>query len=110
MKLDNLPIGAIDWSRIAAVVQPGETGTAATYTHNLGDITLRLVTYSSGYKANHWCTKGHIVYVVSGSIVIEHEDETRTLLSPGTSWYAPDNSGPAHRVLCDSGASVFIVD
>jgi uncharacterized cupin superfamily protein len=110
MKLENLPIGAIDWSRTAAVIQPGETGTAAARTCNLGDITLRLVRYGGGYKANHWCTKGHIVYVVAGSLVIEYEDETRTLLGPGTSWYAPDNSGSPHRVLCNSEATVFIVD
>jgi hypothetical protein len=110
MKLDNLPIGAIDWSRVAALTQPGETGSAATRTCNLGDVTLRIVRYSDSYKANHWCTKGHIVYVVSGSLVIEYEDETRTLLGPGTSWHAPDNSSPPHRVLSESGATVFIVD
>jgi hypothetical protein len=110
MKLENLPIGAIDWSRTAAVIQPGETGTAGSRTCNLGDITLRLVIYSRGFKANHWCAKGHIVYVVSGSLIIEYEDETRTMLGTGTSWYAPDDSGPAHRVLCESGATVFIVD
>jgi quercetin dioxygenase-like cupin family protein len=110
MKLENPPIGAIDWARAAAMVQPGETGTATARTCNLGDITLRLVTYSSGFKANHWCAKGHIVYVVSGSLVIEYEDETHTVLGTGTSWHAPDDSGPTHRVLCEAGATVFIVD
>lgn len=110
MKLENLPLGAIDWSRTAAMVQPGETGTATARTCDLGDVTLRLVTYSSGFKADHWCAKGHIVYVVSGSLVIEYEDETRTVLDTGTSWHAPDNSGPPHRVSCESGATIFIVD
>ena len=110
MKLENLSIGTVDWSRTVAEIQPGETGTAAAHTCNLGNITLRLVIYSGAYKANHWCTKGHIVYVVSGSLIIEYKDETRTLLGSGTSWYAPDNSGPPHRVLCDSGATIFIVD
>lgn len=110
MKLENLPIGAIDWSRVPAVVQPGETGTAAARTCDLGDIRLRLVAYSPGYKADHWCAKGHIIYVISGHLVIEHEDETRAVLSPGKSWHAPDNAGPPHRVLCEAGATVFIID
>lgn len=110
MKLENVPPGAIDWSRTAAVTQPGESGTAAARTCNLGDITLRLVTYSSGFKADHWCAKGHVVYVVSGSLIIEYEDATRAVLDAGTSWHAPDDSSPRHRVLCESGATIFIVD
>lgn len=110
MKLENLRIGAIDWSNVPAVVQAGETGTAAARTCNLGDIRLRLVAYSRGFKADHWYAKGHIVYVISGNLQIEHEDETCTALSSGTSWHAPDDAGSPHRVLCESGATVFIVD
>ena len=110
MKLENVPNGAIDWSGVLAVVEAGETGTATVRTRNLGDIKLRLVTYSGGFRADHWCAKGHIVYVISGSLVIEYEDETRTVLSAGTSWHAPDDVGAAHRVQCESGATVFIVD
>ena len=110
MKLDNFPIGAIEWSRVPAVTQAGETGTATSCTRNLGDITLRIVTYGPDFKADHWCAKGHLVYVIAGSLVIEHEDETRTALSPGMSWHAPDDTSPPHRVLSEAGATVFIVD
>lgn len=110
MKLANLSIGAIDWSNVTAFVQPGETGTAVIQARNLGDITLRIVAYSRGFKADHWCAKGHIVYVISGSLVMEYEDQTRTALSEGMSWHAPDDAGPPHRVLCEAGATVFIVD
>ena len=110
MKLENIPIGVIDWSRVPAVIQTGETGTATSRTCDLGNITLRLVVYSSGFAADHWCNKGHIVYVISGSLVIEHEDETRTELSTGKSWHAPDDAKSPHRVLCESGATVFILD
>ena len=48
--------------------------------------------------------------MISGHLVIEHEDETRAVLSPGKSWHAPDNAGPPHRVLCEAGATVFIID
>jgi hypothetical protein len=110
MKLANLPIGATDWSSVPVVVQPGETGTASVQTRNLGDITLRIVAYSLGFKADHWCAKGHIVYVISGSLVIEYKDQTRTSLSAGMNWHAPDDANPPHRVLCEAGATVFIID
>jgi hypothetical protein len=110
MELANLSTGAIDWSNVPAVVQSGETGTAETRARNLGDITLRIVAYSRGFKADHWCAKGHIAYVISGSLVIEYEDKTRTALSKGMSWHAPDDARPPHRVLCETGATVFIVD
>jgi hypothetical protein len=110
MKLENFPIAAIDWSRVPTLVQRGETGTVAARTRDVGDIRLRLVVYSPGYKADHWCAKGHIVYVITGHLVIEHQDEARTLLSPGTSWHAPDDARLPHRVLCEVGATVFIVD
>jgi quercetin dioxygenase-like cupin family protein len=110
MKLENLPIGVIDWSRVPAVSQAGETGIATARTCDLGNITLRVVVYSSGFKADHWCNKGHIVYVIAGSLVIEHEDETRTELSTGTSWHAPDDAKSPHRVRCEAGATVFILD
>jgi hypothetical protein len=110
MKLENIPIAAIDWSCVPAIVQAGETGTATARTRNLGDIQLRRIDYSGGYIADHWCTKGHIVHVIAGNLIIEHEDQSQTLLAPGTTWHAADGAAPAHRVLCESGASVLIVD
>lgn len=110
MKLENIETAAIDWSHVPSVVQAGETGTAAARTQNLGDIRLRLVTYSGGYQADHWCDKGHVLHVIAGAIVIEYCDQTRVVLDTGTSWHAPDGTSPSHRVVCESGATVFIVD
>ena len=110
MKIENIPIAAINWASIPRVVQAGETGTATARTRNLGDIQLRLIDYSCGYKADHWCTKGHILHVIEGDLTIEHEDQSQTLLTPGRTWHVADGTAPAHRVLCESGASVFIVD
>jgi len=97
MRLANSQL-AIDWSNMAKVVQPGETGTSAVRTCNLGDITLRIVTYGPGFRADHWCAKGHMVYVISGCLVIEYEDQTRTALSAGMSWRAPDDANPPRYV------------
>jgi hypothetical protein len=53
---------------------------------------------------------GHIVYVISGSLVIEHADDTRTALSTEKRWHTPDDAKSPHRVLCEAGATLFIVD
>src|SRR5262249_51729639 len=110
MKLANISTAAIDWRNVPNLVQAGETGTPAGRTQNVGDMRLRLVTYSSGYLADHWCDKGHVLHVIAGSIIIEYRDQTRVVLDAGMSWHAPDGASPAHRVVCESDATVFIVD
>jgi quercetin dioxygenase-like cupin family protein len=110
MKLVDFPIAAINWASVAPVTQVGETGTATARTRKLGDVQLRLIDYGAGYKADHWCSKGHILHVLAGQLIIEYENQSQTALSPGTTWHAADGALPAHRVLCRSGASVLIVD
>jgi hypothetical protein len=58
MKLDGLPIGAVDWRRVPAVRHAGETGAATARTRDLGGVQLRIVEYGAGYRADHWCPKG----------------------------------------------------
>jgi quercetin dioxygenase-like cupin family protein len=110
MNIAHLPPGMIDWSAVTSTVLAGETGHASGRARQLGDIQLRVVEYSAGYLADHWCHKGHILYVLSGALVIEHRDGTRYELAPGSSWHVADNEGAPHRVVCAGGATVFIVD
>ena len=110
MKLDGLPIGAVDWRQVPAVGHAGETGSATARSRDVGGVQLRIVQYGAGYRADHWCAKGHIVHVLAGELTIEHDDGRRFELSAGMSWHAPDATGPPHRVLCEAGATVFIVD
>jgi len=110
MKLETLPIGVTDWSQLPTSSEPGETGTATIRTRNLGEMQLRLVDYSAGYVANHWCFKGHIVFVVAGSMVIEHQDGRQFDLKTGMSYHVSDGAHSAHRALSTEGATIFIVD
>jgi len=105
-----LPMSVTDWKEIAETKHPGETGFALWKTQNFGEIRVRMIEYSPGYAADHWCAKGHIVYVLAGDLVIEHDDGRRFPLSAGMTWHAPDEAGPPHRVVCAAGATVFIVD
>ena len=110
MKLANLPAGMTDWSTITSSEHAGESGTATMRARQFGDVQLRLVEYSASYVADHWCHKGHLIFVVAGQIFIEHEDGTTWDLTAGTSWHAADDDGSPHRARSAAGATVFVVD
>lgn len=106
MELSGLPEAVVDWSRTPATKTAGATSRA----HKTNDVQLRVVDYDPGYLADHWCSKGHILYVISGSLTIEHGDGKASYeLAAGMSWQTADN-GPPHRVRSTGGATVFIVD
>ena len=109
MKLGGFSAGTTDWSQIPPSVAPGTSGTATARMRQFGDLQLRLIEYSVGYVADHWCSKGHIVFVVSGQIAIEHQDGSRYAVMSGMSYQVSD-SGPAHRLLSSGGATIFVVD
>jgi quercetin dioxygenase-like cupin family protein len=74
-----------------------------------GNIRVRLVEYSPGYQADHWCRRGHVLLVLEGELVTELEDGTQATLTPGTSYQVADNAS-AHRSRTATGAKLFIVD
>ena len=110
MRLEGQLCGVTDWANVPASSHPGRSGTATAQTRHLGDIQLRLVSYSSGYEADDWCEKGHIVFVVSGSLTIEHQDGGRYILSAGMSYHVADGEGAPHRLVSNQGGSIFVID
>ena len=74
MKLTGVPTGVTDLSTLGPSSQPGATGSAVIRGLQAGDLQLRLVAYSAGYTADHWCHKGHVVLVIAGAVTIAHED------------------------------------
>lgn len=78
-------------------------------TRQFGDIRVRIVEYSPGYVADHWCVKGHIVYCLEGELRTELEDGRHFTLTSGMSYQAADNQEP-HRSSTRAGARLFIVD
>ncbi|WP_319238977.1 DHCW motif cupin fold protein [uncultured Propionivibrio sp.] len=109
MKLTDIPFGTTDWSSIDAVEHPGERGSAFWRTRQFGDIRVRLVDYSAGYLADHWCSKGHILLCLSGELHTELADGRRFVLTPGISYQVADGAEP-HRSSTPTGARLFIVD
>ena len=66
MKLPTSPFTVTDWSKVEPTIHPGETGQAQWRTLNIGDLRVRMVEYSPGYLADHWCDRGHVLYVLAG--------------------------------------------
>ncbi|CAG9178524.1 DHCW motif cupin fold protein [Cupriavidus respiraculi] len=109
MQIDNLPFGTTDWSEIEPTRHPGEVGEALWRTRQFGPLRVRMVEYSAGYLADHWCTKGHILLVLQGELHTELEDGRHFVLKTGMSYQVADQAEP-HRSFTPTGARLFIVD
>lgn len=109
MRLSGIAFGTTDWSRIHSTDHPGQTGVARWRTQQFGSVRVRMVEYSPGYLADHWCNKGHIVLCTEGELHTELEDCRRFTLTPGMSYQVADQA-EAHRSSTEVGATLFIVD
>lgn len=109
MQMSDIPFGTTDWSSITPTEHPGETGKALWRTCQFGAIRVRMVEYTPGYLADHWCVKGHILLCLEGELHTELEDGRTFLLKPGMSYQVADNA-EAHRSSTPCGARLFIVD
>ena len=110
MKIPAFPFTVTDWAQVEATVHSGETGLAYWRTLNIGDVRVRHVEYTPGYLANHWCDRGHILFVLEGEIVSELKDGRTFTLSAGMSYQVSDFGDAAHRSFAPQGAKLFIVD
>ena len=109
MKLSDIPFDMTDWSNIEPTLHPGETGHAIWRTRSFGDIRIRMVEYTPGYFADHWCSKGHILLVLEGELLTELDDGRVFTLKAGQSYQVADGAEP-HRSKTIQGAKLFIVD
>src|SRR5512134_584901 len=91
MKMDNIPFGITRWDSIEPVEHPGINGKALWRTQQFGDIRVRMVEYTPGYFADHWCEKGHILLCLEGRLETELEDGRKFVLTPGVSYQVADH-------------------
>ena len=109
MKIVDTPFEVVDWKTVSATKYPGETGAAFWKMKQAGEIRVRMVEYSPGYLADHWCKKGHILLVLEGTLVTELADGRTFTMTPGMSYQVADEVAP-HRSTTESGVTLFIVD
>ena len=109
MRMFNIPFGTTDWQQVECTEHAGETGFAYWRTCEFGGIRVRMVEYTPGYLANHWCSKGHILLCMEGELETELADGRKFVLTPGVSYQVADEA-EAHRSSTKIGARLFIVD
>ena len=109
MNIQEVPFCTIDWSTVPATEHAGTTGKAYRRTFEMGNIRVRMVEYTPGYLADHWCKRGHVLLVLEGELETELSDGRKFLLKPGMSYQVADNTHP-HRSTTQTGAKLFIVD
>jgi hypothetical protein len=109
MNISEIPFGTTDWSEVERSEHKGESGVAYWRTQQFGNIRVRMVEYSPGYLADHWCSKGHILLCIEGELHTELEDGRLFILKPGMSYQVADNA-EAHRSSTSVGAKLFVVD
>jgi hypothetical protein len=109
MKVSAFPFVTTDWSQVERTAHPGETGSATWRTQRFGEIRVRMVEYTPGYLADHWCSKGHVLLCLHGELHTELADGRRFTLTPGMSYQVADGAEP-HRSSTTTGATLFIVD
>jgi RNase P/RNase MRP subunit p29 len=104
-----IPYQAIDWGPVPKTEHKGETGTSFWRTVELAGLRIRIVEYSQGYLADHWCQKGHIVHCLEGQFVNEQENGERTVMKKGMTYIVSDGAS-SHRSRTEHGATLLIVD
>ena len=109
MKLSNIPFQTVSWDDVEVTSHPGERGEALWRTRHFDQIRVRMVEYSAGYLADHWCEKGHVLLCLEGELHTELADGRSVTLTPGMSYQVADGAEP-HRSSTETGARLFIVD
>jgi quercetin dioxygenase-like cupin family protein len=109
MRIEGIPFATTDWRTVPETEHPGETGAAYWRTKEQGNVRVRMVRYTPGYRADHWCARGHILLVVEGELTTELQDGSVHILEPGMTYEVASDVSP-HRSRTETGATLFIVD
>ena len=107
--MQKIPFQIINWDEISKTLHEGETGVSNWQTLQYQGLRVRIVTYSAGYLADHWCEKGHIVHCLEGSFINELSDGQKNILTQGMTYIVSDNLS-SHRSHSENGVKLLIID
>ncbi len=108
-KMAKIPFQNINWNRLRAQEQSGESGKSLSRVFDLPGFRIRKVNYSAGYLADHWCEKGHIVHCLEGEFITEMKGGEKMLLSAGDTYVVSDGLS-SHRSFSENGVKLLIID
>lgn len=106
---ENIIFQTINWEEIPITKHKGEKGFALWQTKQFEGLRIRIVQYSAGYIADHWCNKGHIVHCLEGDFTSELLNGTKFSLSKGMTYVVSDDLN-SHRSLTETGVKLLIID
>lgn len=109
MSNEGIPFQIIDWTLIPKTEHKGEKRLAFWQTLQLHGLRIRIVEYSKGYLADHWCKKGHIVHCLDGEFVSELQDGGKFRLKKGMTYVVSDDLS-SHRSTTENGVKLLIID
>ncbi|MFJ4428934.1 DHCW motif cupin fold protein [Streptomyces bobili] len=109
MEFSDIIFETTKWSSIEESRASGEVGEVTSRIRDYGSVRVRMVEYSPGYVADHWCRRGHVLLVLEGSLTTELESGETVTLEAGES-YQVGNDVMAHRSRTVGGARLFVVD
>ncbi len=104
-----IPFFVTGWSEIPANEHKGETGTAFWKTLQFDGLRVRIVEYSPGYLADHWCSKGHIVHCLEGEVENQLKTGETNILTHGMTYIVSDDASE-HRSFSKNGVKLLIID
>jgi hypothetical protein len=104
-----IPFQTIDWDGIPKTEHKGETGTSYWRTLQFRGLRIRMVEYSAGYLADHWCRKGHIVHCLEGEFISELQGGKHLSMTKGMTYVVSDDLS-SHRSSTKDGVTLLIID
>jgi len=104
-----IPFQTIDWTNVPKQEFKGETGMAYWQTIRFNGLRIRIVEYSRGYVADHWCRKGHIVHCLEGEFITELQSNEHFKLIKGMTYIVSDELS-SHRSTTKNGVKLLIID
>jgi hypothetical protein len=104
-----IPYTTINWNAVERTEHKGETGTSYWQTIEFGGLRIRLVEYSAGYLADHWCQKGHLVHCLEGAFISELQTGEKMQMNKGMSFVVSDEAS-SHRSFSANGVKLMIID
>ncbi|WP_396176765.1 DHCW motif cupin fold protein [Flavobacterium sp.] len=107
--MSTIPFQTIDWNSVEKIEYEGETGIAIWQTIQFKGLRVRIVEYSEGYLADHWCKKGHIVHCLEGAFVSELSTGEKIKLAKGETYIVSDELS-SHRSVSKNGVKLLIID
>jgi len=110
LKISEKLLENIDWRKIEPTEYKGQRGTSFWRTIESIDIRLRIIDYSADFQLDHFCNKGHIIFVLKGKLHFELKNGNAFNLSEGNSLILGDGEINAHNINTEVETKVFIID